>query len=50
MGTNLQENVHESLMHLATNVMDGKYGTEDDFDREAFKEDLEEDLAFILED
>ena len=43
----IQKTIHEALVDLAQKVRDGFYGRDDDFDAEAFCDDIQEvdDLA-----
>ena len=44
-----QKAVYEAVMEMASSVLDGRYGKNDDFDVEAWRDDLD-DLSYTVEE
>lgn len=45
----IQKTVHLALKNLAANVKDGKYGRDDEFDGDAFINDVEDDIIRVTQ-
>lgn len=43
-----QNEVYEAIMEMASKVLDGMYGKDNDFDVESWRDDLD-DLSYVVE-